>query len=147
MPYILALALTLAFSADVWAQTGGDERLVRQAVEDYFAGITDYDEAALDRAFHPEAMISSYLPSGRMYRRPYAQWRGFLRRGRPDDADQYQNRIVSIDVAGTAASVKTDLLWPTVRYIDYLSLLKIDGQWKIVGKIWYQEDPGDLDGR
>lgn len=29
-----------------------------------------------------------------------------------------------------------------VRYIDYLSLLKIDGQWKIVSKIWYQEAPG-----
>jgi hypothetical protein len=40
---------------------------------------------------------------------------------------------------GNAAVVKTDLEWPNIHYVDYLSLLKIDGEWKIVNKIWHQE--------
>ncbi len=66
-------------------------------------------------------------------------WRRFIERGRPEDANEYQNRIVSVDIAGTAASVKVDLLWPRVHYVDYLSLLKIGSEWRIVAKIWYQE--------
>ena len=139
-PAFAALLLCLAPAA-LTAQTAEDERLVRKTINDYFAGVTDYDAAALERAFHPDAVIMSYLPSGRTYSSPFSQWRRFIERGRPADADQHQNTIVSVDIAGTAASVKTDLLWPTVHYVDYMSLLKIDGQWQIVGKIWYQERP------
>lgn len=141
---IVCGALALALSPLALAgQTTDDERMIRQVVEDYFAAITDYDAAALERAFHPDAVISSYLPSGRMYRSPFSQWGRFIERERPADADRYQNRIVSVDIAGTAAVAKTDLVWPTVHYVDYLSLLKIDGTWKIVNKIWFQEPPRD----
>ena len=57
----------------------------------------------------------------------------------PADANQRTNEILSIDIEGLAAVAKTELMWPNVRYIDYLSLLKIDGEWRIVNKIWHQE--------
>lgn len=41
--------------------------------------------------------------------------------------------------------MKTELVWPTIRYVDYLSLLEIDGRWWIVNKIWHEE-PGGGDG-
>lgn len=31
------------------------------------------------------------------------------------------------------------LEYPTVTYTDYMSLLKVDGEWKIVNKVFYAE--------
>ena len=37
------------------------------------------------------------------------------------------------------ASAKIILDHPATRFVDYMSLLKIDGEWKIVSKIFYAE--------
>jgi hypothetical protein len=60
--------------------------------------------------------------------------------GRPaDDEAQRRRRIVSIDRTGTAAMAKIELDYPTVRFTDYMSLLKVNGEWKIVNKIFHRE--------
>jgi hypothetical protein len=35
---------------------------------------------------------------------------------------------------------KIELSYPTVHFVDYLSLLKVDGRWTIVNKIFHRED-------
>jgi protease I len=41
-----------------------------------------------------------------------------------------------VDVSGTAATAKLRLDYEDVIITDYMSLLKVDGQWVIVGKIF-----------
>ena len=48
-------------------------------------------------------------------------------------------RIVSIDMTGIEAMVKVEDLYLGFRFTDYLSLLKIDGEWVIVNKTFYHE--------
>ena len=48
-------------------------------------------------------------------------------------------RIVSVDVTGNAASVKVLEAYDNAIYTDYLSLLKWNGEWKIVNKIYTVE--------
>ena len=43
-------------------------------------------------------------------------------------------KIESIDSTNYAASVKVKITFPAFEFTDYLSLLKIDGKWLIVGK-------------
>src|SRR3954447_13704602 len=44
-------------------------------------------------------------------------------------------RFTSIDVVGTAATVRLDVdNWTGHRFTDFFNLVKIDGQWKIVSK-------------
>lgn len=45
-------------------------------------------------------------------------------------------RITSVDITDNAASVKVSEDYPNSVYIDYLSLLKFNGEWKIVNKIY-----------
>ena len=71
----------------------------------------------------------------------FEQWASGWEGRDPRDPETYLNSIIDVDVHGTAASAKTDLKWPRVRYIDYLSLLKVDGEWAIVNKIWTEEAP------
>lgn len=137
---LLLIALALVVAAPVRAQT--DEAAVRETIQAYFDGLMQYDAAALARAFHADALILAQSARG-TYRSPFAEWSRFVEHGEaPEDATGYHNRILSIDIAGNAAAVKTELDWPTVRYVDYLSLLRIDGQWKIVNKIYWSEPRG-----
>jgi len=53
----------------------------------------------------------------------------------PEEAHR-RRRIVSIDVAGDAAVAKVELDYPKVFFVDDLSLLKIDGEWKIAQKTY-----------
>ncbi len=44
-------------------------------------------------------------------------------------------RILSIDVAGSIASVRLELEhWTGTNYTDLFTLLKVDGHWKIMNK-------------
>jgi hypothetical protein len=35
---------------------------------------------------------------------------------------------------------KIELDYPTVRFVDYMSLLKVDNEWRIIAKIFHRED-------
>lgn len=117
-----------------------EEEAIRAVVQLYFDGIIKYDEEALRKAFHPKANVIGTTKEGAADWEPFQEWVVYTRGDAPDPTSR-NNTIVSIDIAGRAAVVKTDLDWPSVHYIDYLSLLKIDGEWKIVNKIWHREKP------
>lgn len=141
---MMAAAMIPASTATAQQPVGvapdSEETAIRKAVQGYIDGIMTYDAPLLRRVFHPEAVVTASLPRGE-YRRPFAEWIRFTEGRAPQDTSGYVNRIVRVDHDGTAAIVKTRLEWPTITYVDYLSLLKIGGEWKIVAKIWHQEPP------
>jgi hypothetical protein len=90
-------------------------------------------------AFHPTAYLAWIAGDTLARRSSEAYAAGFT--GRPaDDEARRRRRIVSIDRTGTAAIAKVELDYPTVRFIDYMSLLKVGNEWKIVNKIFYREN-------
>ena len=117
-----------------------EEEAIRDVVQLYFDGIIKYDEEALRKAFHPKANVIGTTKEGAADWEPFQEWVVYTRGEAPDPTGR-NNTIVALDITGRAAVVKTDLDWPSVHYIDYLSLLKIDGEWKIVNKIWHREKP------
>jgi hypothetical protein len=59
----------------------------------------------------------------------------------PPKPDDVRRRIVSVDVTGDAAMAKLELGYPEATVTDYMSLLKLNGEWVIVGKI-FDRQPG-----
>jgi hypothetical protein len=53
------------------------------------------------------------------------------------DEAQRQRSFELLDVKETAAIGKVVLNYPAVDFVDYMSLLKIDGTWKIVCKTFH----------
>ncbi|MEM9687310.1 MAG: nuclear transport factor 2 family protein, partial [Bacteroidota bacterium] len=51
-----------------------------------------------------------------------------------------KTRIVSVDIMGNAAQAKLEIDYETFTFIDYMNLLKIDGEWKVVNKIFYRKN-------
>lgn len=140
IPILGLTAMVLATICDglgAQAPRGDEESAVRTAVQAYFDGITKHDVDALGRAFFPRARFMYVRPDGSVYESSFEDWSSFAQR--PASPEGKQNTLISIDVTGSAAVAKTELFWPGVHYVDYLSMLRIAGEWRIVQKIWWQE--------
>jgi hypothetical protein len=139
---VAASFFLMAFAAVYdFGTTPNDRLAVEQTAQLYFEGLMKYDAASLRKAFHPDARVVAALPN-RYFYASFEEWVQFTKGKPPENPSEYVNQIVSIDITGNAAVVKTDLQWPKIHYIDYLSLIKIDGDWKIINKIWHQESKG-----
>ena len=56
-------------------------------------------------------------------------------------APDLQAQITSIDLVETIATVRLELdNWTGIRFSDLFTLLKIDGEWKIMNKVFHQHD-------
>ena len=53
-------------------------------------------------------------------------------------APEIHARITSIDLAETVATVRLEIDdWTGDRYTDMFTMLKVDGQWKIINKVFH----------
>jgi hypothetical protein len=50
-----------------------------------------------------------------------------------------QERITSVDITGTSAVARIELEYPEQMLTDYMSLVKYNGEWRIVNKIFSRE--------
>jgi hypothetical protein len=132
---LLLAALTIA--APALAQEK-DEAGARAAVNHYLAGHATGSPDEFRAAFHPKAMLY-WNRDGAFAERTSADYIAGAS-GKPA-ADEAQRRrsIESLDVTGNAAMAKVVLDYPSVRFTDYLSLVKADGEWRIVNKIFNVE--------
>ena len=127
----------------VLAQTKpqGEEAAVRQVVESYLHGLKFNDVEGLKKAFWPEAKLFFVGKGGKLGELTQETWyKGFAASaGKEEQGDL---RITAVEVTNNAASVKVVEDYPgtpPTRYTDYLSLLKLEGRWWIVNKIYTME--------
>jgi hypothetical protein len=108
---------------------------VRAPVEAYLRGHATGDGEEWRKAFHPSAMVTG-IRDGKLQSMTAPDFVSRAAGKPPADEAQRRRRIVSIDVSGDAAVAKVELDYPKVFFVDYLSLLKIDGEWKIAQKTY-----------
>jgi hypothetical protein len=135
---LLLAALTIA--APAFAQEK-DEAGARAAVDHYLAGHATGSPDEFRAAFHPKAMLY-WNRDGAFAERTSADYiAGASGKPAPDEA-QRRRAIESLDVTGNAAMAKVVLDYPSVKFTDYLSLVKAGGEWRIVNKIFNVERKG-----
>lgn len=133
----LMLLAALTIATPVTAQEK-DEAGARAAVNHYLAGHITGSADEFRAAFHPKAMLY-WNRDGTFAERTGADYIAAAPGKPADDEAQRRRTIESLDVTGNAAMAKVVLDYPTVRFTDYLSLVKADGAWKIVNKIFNVE--------
>ena len=136
LPVVL-MGLLLAFSATASAQTD-EEQAARVPLEHYLQGHATGDGAHFRAAFHPEAKLF-FIREGKLTTRTSEEYIAGAAGRPPADEAQRKRWIESVDLAGNAGVAKIILDYPNTRYVEYLTLLKIDGEWKIVNKTFYAE--------
>jgi Putative lumazine-binding len=121
------------------AAPDGEREAVAEAVQLYFQGHSTGDGNYYRRAFHPDARLF-WVKDGAVSQKSSADFIAGAPGKPADDEAKRARRIAAIDVAGNAAMAKVELAYPSVRFVDYLSLLKVEGRWTIVNKIFHRED-------
>jgi hypothetical protein len=136
--YLGTLMMAGAAALSGATRSDADEQAIRRHIERYyFEGVRRSDTAAAHRAFHPVVTMYS-VREGKLAERSIPDWlKGIAERApTPPKPDDVPRRILSVDVTGNAAMAKLELGYPDATVTDYMSLLKVDGQWTIVGKIF-----------
>jgi hypothetical protein len=67
------------------------------------------------------------------------EFAGFFKGKAADDESERKRPIESLDISGNAAIAKLMADYPDARYFEYLALLKIGDEWKIVNNVFYGE--------
>lgn len=134
---LLALLFSIVFATAASAQAD-EKEAVKVPLNNYIQGHATGNGEFFKKAFHTEGNML-WIRDGKFSSRSFAEYIAGAS-GKPAADEASRKRVIeSIDVAGTAASARIILDYPTVRFVDYMTLLKIDGEWKIVSKVFYAE--------
>ena len=108
---------------------------VARTLQNYVEGARLGRDAQLKSAFHEGATIYGYI-GPELFGGPIQTFYDWHAKNGP--ATDLESRIVSIDVAGSIATARMELLnWTGHRFTDMFTLLKIDGAWKITSKMFF----------
>jgi len=136
--FLISFALILSAIALAASAQTADKDAARVPLENYVKGHATGDGEFMKKAFHTEGNLI-FIRDGKYMTRSFAEYiAGFTGKPAADEADRKRS-IEMVEVSGNAGVGKIILDYPTVRFVDYMTLLKIDGEWKIVNKIFYAE--------
>ena len=115
-----------------------DRKAIEATIRDYFDGLYEGDADKLARVFLPTSALT-FEQDGKVQVLPLADWLKAVReRGAPKAKGlERDDAILMLDQSGpTTAFVKVRCQIPPRYFTDYLSLLKIDGQWRVAQKVF-----------
>ena len=117
-----------------------DEGAVRAALQHYIEGHATGDGAHMRIAFHPMARLIWASDDTLATRTSEEYIARFPGRPSADEGSGVRKRTIErVDVTGNAAIGKIVLDYPEAHIVDYMSLVKVKGEWKIVNKIFMTE--------
>ena len=108
---------------------------IAETVQHYIDGAKSGSGDDMKPAFHKDATIFGYAGAD-LFAGPIQQLFDWNDENGP--AAELQARIASIDVVDTIATVRLELNnWTGSRYTDLFTLPKVDGEWKIMNKVFH----------
>ncbi|MCA9295833.1 MAG: nuclear transport factor 2 family protein [Phycisphaerales bacterium] len=108
---------------------------IARVLEIYIDGARSGKSADLASAFHEDATIFGYVGPD-LFAGPIQEFYAWHDDNGP--ASTVQARTSQIDLAHTIATVRMEIDdWTGHRFTDMFTLLKVDGTWKIMNKVFH----------
>ncbi len=112
-----------------------DTALIEKTVQFYLDGAKSGKGDDMKPAFHIDATIFGYIGDD-LFAGPIQKLFDWNDENGP--ATELEARIASIDIVGSVATVRLELdNWTGHKFTDLFTLLKVDGTWKIMNKVFY----------
>ncbi|MBR1225162.1 nuclear transport factor 2 family protein [Bradyrhizobium sp. AUGA SZCCT0176] len=112
-----------------------DYKAIGQTVQHYLDGAKNGKGALMKPAFHKDAAIYGYVGPD-LWAGPIQTLFDWTDKTGP--APDIVGKVVTIDIAGTIASVRVESEnWAGYRFSDFFTVLKVDGEWKIINKVFH----------
>ena len=110
----------------------------RVPLENYIQAHATGNPDFIRKAFHTEAKVMAFR-DGKLTNLTAEEFAGRFNGKPAADEAQRKRRIENVEITGNAGVAKIVLEYPTVTFTDYMSLLKVGDEWKIVNKVFYAE--------
>ena len=109
--------------------------VIAEVVQRYIDGAKSGRGDDMKPAFHKDATIFGYVGAD-LFAGPIQKLFDWNDENGP--ATGFQARLASIDLIDTVATVRLELdNWTGSRFTDLVTLLKVDGEWKIMNKVFH----------
>jgi hypothetical protein len=112
---------------------------LKAVVQSYLDALYHGDVALFQEVFHPQARLFS-ATGGALVALDLDQYMEIVK-GRPSPAlrrDARQDEIVSlVEASPTTAHARLKNAYLPKRFTDDLTLIHIDGAWRIIAKVWH----------
>ena len=115
-----------------------NKELVLKVVEDYINSAYESDGAMTRKIFDDDARVTGHI-NGKLIRQTKEEWATFVEKNIPSPKEQGKAKaydILMVDVSEETAVVKVKSEYIGLIFIDTLSFLKIDKDWKIYNKVF-----------
>jgi hypothetical protein len=138
MLFLSLLLLSLAGKAQPADNSADDSAAIRSTVTNYIEGYYTGDAARMEKTLHPHYLKHIIHGDISMRERTGPQMMKEVRAtGVPDMPAPHKTEQVSVlDVSGAIASAKL----VTPEWTDYITLNKVNGQWKILSVVQRIDD-------
>ncbi|GAB5534897.1 MAG: hypothetical protein Rubg2KO_11460 [Rubricoccaceae bacterium] len=138
LPLVALCTLLVGFALATPSSSDLDDVMV--PLDLYLQGHATGNGDYMRQAFHPDAKLFWNDEDG-LAQRPSPEFADlFTGRVAEDEADR-QRRVVSVDISGDVAVAKIELDYPRVFITDYMTLIQVDGEWKIINKSFTRSPP------
>lgn len=112
-----------------------DKQAARTAVETYLHGLKFNDVESLKRVFLPDVKLQWIKRDGTLGQLTQEDWyKTFAASAGKEEEGTL--RVESLEVTDDIASAKVLETYPKSVYVDYISLIRIQGRWWIAGKVY-----------
>jgi hypothetical protein len=114
-----------------------DHHAILAVLADYFNGLYTGDTALLRSVFHPDAALFAEIAGQSYHKRLEDYLAGVEKRQSPEElGEPYQMKVLSVDVTCNIATARVHVPAHGFNFYNYLSLLRSEGVWGIVNKIF-----------
>ncbi len=116
-------------------------KAIESLITTYFEGIFYGDVSKLKASFHKNAYLYGDIKEVDYLKSVDEYLEGVKGRQSPKDlGEEFKMKIIGVELMGKIAVAKLHLPMLGYNYYDYLSLSKINNNWKIVNKIFKHVD-------
>ena len=129
--------MTTAFALSALAQRD-ETAAARVPLENYLKGHATGDGEYMKKAFHTEGNMI-FVRDGKYETRSFAQYIAGMSGKPAADEAQRKRWIEKVEIVGNAGVGTIILDYPQGKFVDYMTLLKIGDEWKIVNKSFHFE--------
>jgi hypothetical protein len=130
----LPLLVTRNSNAASEAEAAAARLPLESYINAHATGNPDY----IRKAFFPDAKIMAFR-DGKLLNLSVEEFASRFSGKPAADESQRRRRIDSLDITGNAGVARIVLDYPDATLTDYMSLLKVNGEWKIVNKVFNAE--------
>lgn len=129
--YLLIVASVLCFSFTLNAAVQGEDE-VKQAVSTYVKAVDTKNVSNLQQVLLPNATFSSLNKINNNFTQvPASDYIASVKAGKIGGWERNLS-INSVDVSENIATAKLELTDARLKQVEYVTLMKVDGSWKIV---------------